>query len=120
MPYAGNSIELSVQVDKRGDDLAWHRRFGVQAFDTLHRLKDGRVLEKAGPATLELRIWCDAQILHYLSERVWLFGVSLPALLRPVVAATVREEGEGWRVDVSVTHPAAGLLCAYQGRLIPQ
>lgn len=110
-------VVLEVLIDPAGQ--RWSRSFDGRGFASFQRAESELLLESLGRAVVGFRLDAADGVLTYRTARVRALGVNWPRWLRPTVSADVRATSSGWRVDVSVTAPVLGLLCAYGGEMEP-
>ena len=117
LPHSSDRVEMTVEGDHLPDRMIWNRRFGAQTFVSSFRLRDGRLIESVGPFHLQLRLEVRDHRLHYVLERVTLFGVSVPRSLAPDLEAWEGERDGRYEFAVEVRLPVVGRLVRYEGLL---
>lgn len=117
LPHASDRVEMTVEGDHLPDRVIWNRRFGEQRFVSSFRLRYGRLIEPVGPFHLQLRLEVRDHRLHYVLERVTLFGISVPRSLAPDLEAWEGERDGRYEFAVEVRLPVIGRLVRYEGLL---
>jgi hypothetical protein len=118
LPAAAPRVPVTLQIRVEGDRERWVRHFGSLRMETVQWSQEGCLVEAAGPLRFALKLAAGPTGLRYESRGAWLFGLRLPRLLVPRIAATeaVHDGGE-ISVSVSVRGPLVGLLVAYEGSI---
>jgi hypothetical protein len=117
LPTAAERIAMSVEADHLPDRMIWNRRFGKRKFESCFRLHEGRLIESLGPFRLRLRLEVRDDRLHYVLERVMLFGIPVPRNLAPDLEAWEGECEGRYGFAVEVRLPFIGRLVRYEGLL---
>jgi hypothetical protein len=117
LPPAGEQVSMLVEGSHLPDCMIWNRRFGERKFESCFRLKHGRLIESLGPFRLHLRLEAREHRLHYILERVTLFGVGVPRGLAPDLRAWEGERDGRYDFAVEVRLPFVGRLVRYEGLL---
>ena len=120
-PKARAACPAEVAIDADGERSVWRRRIGGHAFaSVLSRPRaGGRVRERFGPLSMELRLIPDGDRLVYRVEGWRLGPVSLPRTLAPSTRAHEEVDAEGRFVfDVEISAPLIGRLVRYRGWLV--
>jgi hypothetical protein len=120
LPPAGRAVPLQVTFESTGGAEIWRRTFGHAVFQTRQFLGPTGLCETAGPVTFAFAIDIarGAMMLRLIGMRV--FGIPVPASLRPVIATREEEDGTGtYRFAVEAHLPLVGFLIAYRGWLRP-
>jgi hypothetical protein len=117
LPHTSDRVEMTVEGDHLPDRMTWNRRFGVQTFVSSFGLRYGRLIESVGPFHLQLRLEVRDHRLHYVLERVTLFGVSMPRSLAPDLEAWEGEHEGRYDFAVEIRLPVIGRLVRYEGLL---
>ena len=111
--------EVAIRAD--GERSVWRRRIGGHAFASVLSgpRAGGRVTERFGPLSMELRLIPDGDRLVYRVEGWRLGPVSLPRTLAPSTRAHEEVDAEGRFVfDVEISAPLIGRLVRYRGWLV--
>jgi uncharacterized protein DUF4166 len=121
MPRAGRDLPLTVRFIARGGSEHWERDFAGRIMRSrLSRARiPGEITERFGAFAFTIRLRWDGTRLHYQIVKGKLFGIRLPRMLLPRVAAFEQVVDERFRFDVSLRVPLVGLLAHYRGWLIP-
>jgi len=98
--------------------MAWTRRIGGTSLDTRQYARQGRLVERNGPGTVEFVLRVDDGALLYEPAGCRFLGVPLPCPLAPRVRARVAPAVVGWRVEV-VVEWRGHLICRYGGAMQP-
>jgi len=117
LPTASDRIAMTVEGEHLPDRMIWHRRFGARIFASCFRLHQSRLIESVGPFHLQLRLEVRDHRLHYLLERVTLFGVPVPRSLAPGLEAWEGEREGRYDFAVEIRLPVIGRLVRYEGLL---
>ena len=116
----GRFGDFSVEIRPTGRGERWTRHFGHRAFastitDNPRAL--GRFTERLGPLSFDLEAWPDVRGFDWI-PRGWRLGpVPLPKFMAPKIRARTYAAGGIYRFTVLVSHPLAGVIVAYAGRL---
>ncbi len=116
---AACSAEVSIEAD--GDRSVWRRRIGGHAFASVLSAPraGGRVRERFGPLSMELRLTPEGERLVYRVEGWRLGPIRLPHGLTPSTRAHEEVDTEGRFVfDVEISAPLIGRLVRYRGWLV--
>ena len=97
--------------------MIWNRQFGDRRFRSCFTLDRGRLIESLGPFRLRLRLEARDDRLHYVLERVALFGMPFPRSLLPSLEAWEGERAGRYEFAVEVQLPIIGRLVRYEGLL---
>ena len=124
LPKAGREAPVEVRfTEERGGEL-WRRTFAGRSFRSFQEEGRGRdqhlVVERFGPVAVGMAAIVDGERLRLVIRRATLFGIPLPAFLRPSAGKTcerVDEQGR-FRFEVEIIAPIAGLLVRYRGWLV--
>lgn len=122
LPAAGADIPVSVLFAPREGAELWRRTFGSSSFQTVLSAAErapGHISERLGPMRFLLHVPADENGLSMIVAGMSVFGVPMPRMLWPRVAATERVEDGRFAFDVSVSAPVGGLIIRYRGRLDP-
>ena len=83
-----------------------------------HFVKDGSYLvERLGPLAMSFNAIEQQGELHYQFIKTRLFGIPLPKIVSPQIAAFEREVGGRYQFSVEVKMFPVGLVIAYAGEL---
>ena len=110
-----------VEIDADGDRSVWRRRIGDHAFaSVLSRPRPGgRVSERFGPLSMDLRLTPEGDRLVYRVEGWRLGPTPLPRTLAPATRAHEEVDANGRFVfDVEISAPLVGRLVRYRGWLV--
>ncbi|NJC40052.1 saccharopine dehydrogenase-like NADP-dependent oxidoreductase [Brevundimonas alba] len=120
-PKAQTGCPAEVEIDANGDRSVWRRRIGGHAFSSVlsRPRRGGRVSERFGLLTMDLRLTPEDGRLVYRVEGWRLGPVPLPRALAPSTRAheTVDELGR-FVFDVEISAPLIGRLVHYRGSLV--
>jgi predicted dinucleotide-binding enzyme len=110
---------LHVHFEERDGGERWTRDFGGHCFSsTMALVKDG-LAERFGPLRFAFELPSDDHGLE-MRHRGWsLFGVPMPRLLGPSIAAREWQEDGRFRFQVDVAMPLIGRVIRYEGWLRP-
>jgi hypothetical protein len=117
LPAAADSVAMSVEGEHLLDCMIWNRQFGDRHFRSCFTLDRGRLIESLGPFRLRLRLEVRDHRLHYVLERVTLFGVPVPRALAPTLEAWEGERDGRYDFAVEIRLPVIGRLVRYEGLL---
>ena len=117
LPPAAESVAMSVEGEHLLDCMIWNRQFGDRHFRSCFTLDRGRLIESLGPFRLRLRLEVRDHRLHYVLERVTLFGVPVPRALAPTLEAWEGERDGRYDFAVEIRLPVIGRLVRYEGLL---
>ena len=114
-PSAG-VVPVTLRVEKTDDGRErWIRNFRGEVFATEQRLVHGTISEKYGVIDMRLKVVVRGVTLHYDVVDIRLFGLTLPAWMRPQAEASERADGPRVCVTVSI-----GKSFRYTGMLTPR
>jgi hypothetical protein len=119
-PASGADLPLLVEFEPRGSGEIWRRVFPSSTFTSHLKRWPGRLgamRECVGPLAYGFRLDTDARGLRMVFERWWLFGIPLPPVLGPRVAAAQWQEGDAYCFSVEISGIGIGRVIAYRGRL---
>ena len=119
-PASGENLPLRVEFEPRGSGEIWRRIFTSSTFASHLKPWPGRsgaMRECVGPLAYGFRLDTDAQGLHMVFERWWLFGIPLPRALGPQVKAAQWQDGEDYGFSVDVFGIGIGRVIGYRGLL---
>jgi hypothetical protein len=117
LPHTSDRIAMTVEGDHLPDRMIWNRRFGERKFESCFRLHKDRLIESLGPFRLQLRLEVREHRLHYVLERVTLFGMPVPHAFAPALEAWEGERDGRYHFAVEVRLPFVGRLVRYEGLL---
>lgn len=119
-PRGQADCEAEVAIDADGERSIWRRRIGGHGFASIlsRPRAGGRVSERFGPLSMDLRLTPEGERLIYRVEG-WRAGpIPLPRFLCPATDAFEEVDSEGRFVfDVTITAPLLGRLVRYRGWL---
>ncbi|HUD40958.1 MAG TPA: DUF4166 domain-containing protein [Dokdonella sp.] len=113
-PAGAHALQVEIAADARGE--RWSRRFGAVPVSSRLAVRDGRLIERIGLATLGFRIAATPDGLHWRAESLSIAGIALPRR-RFDVAAREYERDDRYHFEVAVRLAPFGLLIAYAGSL---
>jgi hypothetical protein len=119
LPPAGEHVPVALRVDVVGEGERWTRQFGRLKLITAQRIRRGLLVESAGSFTFGFSATAQDGVLRIESERFWAMGIRLPVGLAPSVQARASGHETGWRVHVRIDVPLLGMLCEYEGEVVP-
>ncbi len=120
-PKAQAACAAEVAIHADGDRAVWRRRIGGHAFASVLSAPcaDGRVRERFGPLSMDLRLTPEGDRLVYRVEGWRLGPIPLPRALGPSTRAFEEVDAEGRFVfDVEISLPLVGRLVRYRGWLV--
>lgn len=120
-PKAQAACTAEVSIEADGELSVWRRRIGAHAFSSVlsHRREGGRVRERFGPLSMDLRLEIEGDRLVYRVEGWRLGPIPLPRALGPSTRAHEEVDAEGRFVfDVEISVPLIGRLVRYRGWLV--
>ena len=120
LPPAMTDASVVVDFDARGAQETWLRSFGSRPMRSRLRFDEGRLRERLGFATFHFRLCRIDSDLHWVAERLRVFGI-IPVPLRWLDDVRCREHGDEGRYgfEVEARLPMLGLLVRYHGWLAP-
>lgn len=110
---------LHVAFVERDGVETWTRDFGGHRFASALSASDGCVVERFGPVRFAFDLPADADGLAMRLRRWSVFGVPLPLMLAPRIAAREWQEDDRFRFEVDVAMPLIGRVVRYAGWLRP-
>lgn len=120
-PATQAECDAEVRIEADGERSIWRRRIGGQAFvSVLSKPADGgRIEERFGPLSFEIRLTPQADRLIYSVEGWRLGPIPLPRVLAPRTQTHERLDADGRFVfDVEISAPLIGRLVRYCGWLV--
>jgi hypothetical protein len=91
LPRAGTDMPFELTTQMAGDSILWRRSFNGKALTTRARIAGKRgqkkLMEKAGAATLFMRMAIESDQLVFRSVRAKFLGIPLPGFIAPRVEA---------------------------------
>lgn len=120
-PRTQAACPAEVAIEADGHRSVWRRRIGGHAFASVLSAprEGGRISERFGPLTMDLRLIPEVDRLVYRVEGWRLGPMPLPRALAPATRAHEEVDGEGRFVfDVEITAPLIGRLVRYRGWLV--
>ncbi len=110
---------LHVAFSERKGVETWTRDFGGHRFSSRLSKAGPLLVEQFGPVRFHFELPADAGGLAMRLVRWTIFGVPLPRLMGPKIAARETEEDGQFRFDVRVEMPLIGHVVSYSGWLVP-
>mgnify|MGYP003575501965 CR=1 FL=1 len=120
-PPAQAACPAEVSIEADGDRSLWRRRIGGHAFSSVLSAPraGGRVRERFGPLSMDLRLIPEGARLVYRVDGWRLGPIPLPRALCPTTTAHEEVDPEGRFVfDVEIRLPLAGRVVRYRGWLV--
>ncbi|MDP2765649.1 MAG: DUF4166 domain-containing protein [Brevundimonas sp.] len=120
-PRARAACPAEVAIHADGERSVWRRRIGGHGFASVLSAPraGGRVRERFGPISIDLRLTPEGDRLVYRVEGWRLGPIPLPPALGPSTRAHEEVDAEGRFVfDVEISLPLIGRLVRYRGRLV--
>lgn len=120
LPAAGSDIPVTVHFLPGNGAEQWRRSFGPSKFQTTLEASDrleGHLIERLGPIGFLLEIPADDRGLAMIMRGMTVFGLTMPRILWPRIAAFERVVDGLFAFDVSVSVPICGFVIRYRGRL---
>lgn len=115
LPPAGtHALQVEIAAEAHGE--RWSRRFGAVPLASRLAVRDGRLIERIGIATLGFRLSAAADGLRWQAESLSIGGIALPRRGFDVAAFEYERAGR-YRFEVTVRVAPFGLLIAYAGSL---
>lgn len=119
---AVDTHSMTVDIRHVREGLRWARRFDdgrelVSLFEPRGQWPEGHWVERAGPLVLKLDVDFADGGWRWRPLQYRLFGLPLPAWIRPQVEAGKRIVGDAYRFDVRIGFRGLGMLLAYGGDL---
>ncbi|HEX8241273.1 MAG TPA: DUF4166 domain-containing protein [Allosphingosinicella sp.] len=97
----------------------WTRDFGGHRFASELSAKGGRIVERFGPLRFAFDLPSGPEGLEMRLRRWSAFGLPLPLLLAPRIAAREWQEDDRFRFEVAAALPLVGPIVRYSGWLEP-
>jgi NAD(P)-dependent dehydrogenase (short-subunit alcohol dehydrogenase family) len=117
-PPAGH-WPLHVAFAERDGVETWTRDFGGHRFASELSADGGRVVERFGPIRFAFDLLADVSGLTMGLRRWSIFGIPLPLMLAPRIAAREWQEDDRFRFEIDVAMPLIGCVIRYTGWLRP-
>lgn len=118
LPKAGTHLETHLSVVQHDSEEVWTRKIGETRLVTRQRVKNGKLIENAGPLTFEFDLSQSGGAMLFHSYRSRILGVPLPKHIAPFIEADATPNETGWLVDVRIKCPRYGCICRYEGNVI--
>jgi len=119
LPPPDENVAVSLDVTALPEGERWRRRFGAARFDTVQHFEGGRLLERAGLATIAFDVRAEGTGMSFASVSCSFAGLRIPRWLAPSIEATTSATPEGWSMEVRVSAPHIGLVERYGGYVVP-
>jgi len=119
LPKSGRQIPTRVRVTAEREGEWLERWYDGQRFATWQWAQGKRLLEKFGPFTLRFSLQGNEAGIQFVLERVQLWSIPLPRLMRPHVDAHEASADGKHLFDVELRLPGLGRIVRYSGRLTP-
>jgi len=110
---------LHVSFAERNGVETWTRDFAGHRFASVLSADGGCVVERFGPIRFAFDLPAGEDGLAMRLRRWSVFGVPLPLMLAPRIAAREWQEGDRFRFEVDVAMPLIGRVVRYAGWLRP-
>lgn len=118
MPPSGTT-PLHVAFSERNGVEVWTRSFGEHRFHSELSTRRGRAIERFGPLRFAFDLPSDGEGVE-MRFRGWsVFGIPMPRMLGPRIAAREWQEDDRFRFEVAVSLPLVGRIVHYTGWLRP-
>lgn len=117
-PPAG-TYALHVAFAERNGIETWTRDFGGHRFSSRLYQWRGLLAERFGPMAFGFALASTPEGLAMVMRRWTCFGIPMPLLLAPRIAAREWQEGAHFRFDVRIALPLIGEVIHYTGALSP-
>ena len=119
LPPPGQEIPLQLEVVTENGCERWIRHFGDYCLDTLQWQEGSLLVEKAGLLQFGFRLIVEDSALVFQQQFCRLGKLPLPCFAAISISATVRDYGQGWRVEVVISAPFLGVITTYRGEVYP-
>jgi hypothetical protein len=119
LPRAGDRVSVELQVTPLPTGEHWVRRFDGVRFETRQRAHNGLLEERVGSWRLIFRVTASPSGLRFQQVGMRVLGVPIPMFLAPRTTAAATGCEGGWWIRVRLEAPLIGLICAYEGGLVP-
>ena len=106
---------LTLRIEKTDAGERWIRNFRGEVFASEQRLVHGIISEKYGVIDMRFKVVARGITLYYEIVDIRLFGLTLPAWMRPKAEASERADGPRVCITVSV-----GKSFRYTGMITPR
>jgi hypothetical protein len=118
MPPQGR-MPVHVAFAERDGREIWTRDFGGHRFASELSAWRGCAVERFGPLRFAFDLPSDREGLRMVLRRWSVFGIRMPRMLGPRIAAREWQEGDRFRFDIAVAMPLIGPVVRYSGWLKP-
>jgi saccharopine dehydrogenase-like NADP-dependent oxidoreductase len=121
LPKAQSVCPAEVAINADGERSIWRRRIGGHGFASVLSQpgEGGRIRERFGPLSMDLRLTPESERLVYRVEGWRLGPIPLPRRLAPSTRAHEAVDAQGRFVfDVEISLPLLGRLVGYRGWLV--
>lgn len=122
LPAATAEAPIAVEFAATDDGEVWTRRIGARIMRSRQRIDPrkpaGWLVEHFGIFAFDLELQVVQRRLSLLMRGMRCFGIPLPPVLWPRIAAREWEEQGRFCFDVEIALPLAGRLVRYRGWLI--
>lgn len=117
LPKQGSNLETHLEVDVQGEEEVWSRKIGEVRLVTRQRVKNGKLVEIAGPISFVFDVEAEGEAMVFHHYRSTLLGIPIPKHIAPVVNAKAQPMEKGWSMWVDILCPRYGTICRYEGEI---
>lgn len=117
LPREGVKLETHLEVTQTENSEVWNRRIGTTRLITRQQLRNGKLVEQAGPMQMEFDLSESHGAMIFHSYRSRILGIALPDRIAPFIHASATPSEQGWDVLVEIQCPRYGTICCYQGEM---
>lgn len=117
LPKKGQNLETHLEVQQSEQTEVWSRQIGATRLVTKQRLRNGKLVEQAGPLEFEFDLSEAGGAMVFHSYRSRILGIPLPKHIAPYINATATPGEGGWGVLVNIECPRFGVICRYEGEV---
>jgi hypothetical protein len=119
LPRAGDRVPVGLQVTPLAGGEHWVRRFDGVRFETRQRARNGLLEERVGWWRLIFRVTASPSGLRFQQVGMRVLDLPMPMVLAPRTTAAATPWEDGWWINVRLEAPLVGLICSYEGGLVP-